>query len=155
MPEPREIALYVWERALFLPYHWGGNDPMEGFDCSGLVVEGLKAAGRFGRTTDMTAHQMYEHFRQTGLVVPAPWETLVPSEAAALRPGCLVFFDRDGNRTIEHVEIVWRNDGAEVFTVGASGGGSRTVTVEDARQHDAYVKIRPADGWIAAVDPFL
>lgn len=152
----RQVAMFVWERALFLPYHWAGNDPMEGFDCSGLVVEGLAASGIIGRGKDYTAAALYGKFP---IVVPAPWDARVPASSAGIRPGCLIFYDRDANHKIEHVEIVWQlhdtGGMADLFSIGASGGGSRTVTEADAREHNAYVKIRPATGWIAAVDPFF
>jgi hypothetical protein len=55
---------------------------------------------------------------------------------------------------VEIVKLV-APDG-RLFTMGASGGGSKTTTREEASRTDGYVKIRPArDGWVWAVDPFL
>jgi hypothetical protein len=132
----RAIAFYIWERCLLQPYRWGGDDPIWGFDCSGLVIEGLKGANKFHRDKDATAAGL------ATMYLPAP----------VLRPGCLLFW---GNPII-HVEVVWQIVGGQPYTIGASGGGSSTRTQEDAARFNAYVKIRPArPGWVRAVDPFL
>lgn len=130
-----DIARAAWWSHLGLPYHWGGDDPLAGVDCSGLAIEGLKACGLFPREGDMRAIDLAKKY-------PA---------ATTLRPGCLLFW---GN-PIYHVEIVWAVLDGEVTTLGASGGGSKMLTLEDAITHNAYVKLRPArPGWVKAVDPF-
>lgn len=132
-----EIALFAWESFLGQRYMWGGSNPLSGFDCSGLAIEGLKACGLFPREGDATAG---------GLAGMYP-ETLVPL------PGCLMFW---GN-PISHVEVVWQLivGSPVVYTIAASGGGSTTLTIQDAVRHNAYVKIRPArPGYVKIVDPF-
>jgi len=45
----------------------------------------------------------------------------------------------------------------ELHTIGASGGGNRNLTQEDAIRTNAYVKVRPIIGRIeykAIVNPF-
>lgn len=139
----RAIAMYVWEHHLGRPYRWGGNDPIEGFDCSGMVIEGLKSAGLVGRDFDATAD---------GLLTNA-FRNRPRLSDTALREGCLVFWGKDGRAT--HVEVVWTRDGGRAYTLGASGGGSRTTSAQAASDQDAYIKIRPIrDGWMAAIDPF-
>lgn len=134
----RQIALWCWERLYGEPYRWGGNDPLEGFDCSGLVVEGLKSAGLLPREGDWTAAALATRF---------------PVVAGGLKPGCLLFYRR--GEAIGHVEIVWLTVGSLVFTLAASGGGSATVDRSAAQAQNAYVKIRPAvSPWFRAVDPF-
>ena len=133
----KDVAFFVWERCLLEPYRWGGDDPVWGYDCSGLVIEGLKAADRFPRDADDTA---------AGLA------TRYPEATGPVKVGDLLFW---GSPKIIHVEVVWAIVDGRPHTIGASGGGSSTRTAEDAARFNAYVKIRPArEGWIRRVDPF-
>lgn len=139
----REAAMFVWEHYLNVPYKWGGDDPMAGVDCSGLIIEGLASVGLIPRKADYTAHQLLN-------VVFADRDRLAEDE---LVRGCLLFWKR--GRKIGHVEIVWAVIGQRVLTIGASGGGSRTTDRAQAIKENSYVKIRRATtGWTAAVDPF-
>lgn len=136
----RHLALFVWERELGIPYRWAGDDPIAGFDCSGLVLEGLKSVGLVDKDTDMTAAQLYEHFKN-------PIQQNPPKE------GTLLFF-ADQNGHIFHVEIAYYVIDGQVFTIGASGGGGKTTDIQTAIAQNAYVKIRPRKHWDYAVDPF-
>lgn len=118
------IAKKVAWQFLGLPYRWGGDDPMQGFDCSGFVIEVLKSVGILPRIGDWTAHGLWEMFG--GKQVREPYE------------GCLVFWVRRNGRVI-HVEFCINHE----FSIGASGGGGATITIEDAIQRNAYIKIRP------------
>ena len=142
----REIALFVWERQLNEPYRWGGDDPLAGFDCSGLVIEGLKAAGILPREGDWSAEQLANGvFREYARL----------ADVRSFTRGSLLFWNRGAPARIGHVEIVWAVVGGKVFTIGASGGGSAETSLERAIEENAYVKIRPAVlGWVACVDPF-
>lgn len=84
------------------PYRWAGNDPMAGFDCSGLAHEYLQAAGLEDHGRDSTAHDLYIEYKD------------FPAEP---KMGALIFWFSAG-RAI-HVEI-FVND---FQTIGASGGG--------------------------------
>ena len=133
---PREIALKVAWSFLGKPYLWGGDDPMAGFDCSGFVIECLKSVGRLPRTGDWTANGLYERFK----VVVISYE------------GCLVFWENNGR--IIHVELCID----DIYAIGFSGGGSDTLTVQDAIKANAYCKVRPfrsRAGLYGFVDPFL
>lgn len=112
------------------PYRWGGDDPMAGFDCSGLAVEGLQAVGIIPRVSDFGAGSLFSMF-------PATEHPL---------PGCLAYW-HDGTGRVIHVEIVLEThlDGL-VLAIGASGGGSKTLTEDDAVRQNAYVKVRPVNG---------
>ena len=137
----REAALWIWEHQIGLPYRWGGDDPLAGFDCSGLVLEGLKGVGLFPRDGDSSAHDLANLHLSHKAVLEVD-----------LAPGHLVFW---GQPRITHVEIVWRRIGDFVLTIGASGGGSATTDREAAVRANAFVKIRPMRaGHVAAVDPF-
>ena len=120
--EDIELAIHYIESFIGRPYHWGGNDPGEGFDCSGLAVEYLMCLGTLGPNEDYTAAGLCSILA----------EKIVPER------GCLVYWGKSRTR-ITHVEILL----SPRHTVGASGGGRHTLTVEDAIQHDAFTKVRP------------
>lgn len=147
----RDVALLVWAAYLNTPYLWGGDDPLAGLDCSGLVLEGLKSVGLFPREGDTTAHELLH----TTFGDRAKYPLLQPAQ---IQRGCLVFWSTDGQprSPIRHVEIAWaRVEGNEILTIGASGGGSKTVDRAAAIAQNAYVKIRRVTpGWVAALDPF-
>jgi len=132
----REIAEKVAWSLHGLPYRWGGDDPMTGFDCSGLVVEILKSVGVLPRNGDWTAAGLYSRFAPLGKVEEPD-------------SGCLVFWGND--RKITHVEYCIGNG----LTIGASGGGSATTSDSAAAAQNAYVKVRPIrDPYKYIVDPF-
>ncbi|HCY87606.1 MAG TPA: NlpC/P60 family protein [Desulfobacteraceae bacterium] len=74
--------------SLGIPYRWGGSSPVQGFDCSGLVVYTHAKAGLF---PPRTARAQFESGRKV--------------TKASLRPGDLVFFDAPGKKTAFHVGI--------------------------------------------------
>lgn len=151
-PQPddlRDGAMFVYETFLNEPYLWGGSG-LEGIDCSGLALEGLKAVGLAPREQDFSADALL-----TKLFADAPRSHL----ESELRRGMFVFWaNPDGS--IRHVEIVWATwalpGGRQlVLTIGASGGGSRTVDRAEAKRTDARVKIRRiTPGWAAAIYPW-
>ena len=131
---PKQITITTALAYLGKPYLWGGDDPLAGFDCSGLIVECLKSAGRLPRNGDWTAEQLYGKFPNVA----------DPAE------GCLVFWVNMSGKII-HVELCLD----DVFSIGASGGGSETLTEADAVRQNAYIKIRPIrPGAFGYVDPF-
>jgi len=114
-------------------YTWGGDDP-SGFDCSGVCIEILKSVGLLPRSFDATANGLMGMFNK----VPAPFE------------GCLVFW-LSGSRA-HHVEYCLD----ELFSIGASGGGSHVKTLEDAIKANAWIKVRPIarGGIVHFANPF-
>lgn len=146
----RDAVMYVYESYLNTPYRWGGDDPLEGVDCSGLVLEGTRAVGLTEREKDYKAHELL-HVKFRDL----PRATI----ESELKRGMLVFWNGADGR-VRHVEIVWAvwmlaGTRALVLTIGASGGGSRTTDRAEAARANAYVKIRRiTPGWVAAIDPF-
>ena len=136
----REIAVaYAWS-FIGTPYKWGGNDPMAGFDCSGFCIEVLQAVGVLSRHGDWTAANLFEKFKEKKVNYPTQ--------------GCLVFWNNQSGNKIVHVELCINDR----LALGASGGGSRTVTVQDAIEQDAYIKLRPfasRPNIAGFVNPFL
>lgn len=106
-----------------LPYRWGGDDPMKGFDCSGFVQEALASVG-LDLPGDQTAQALYDHFAKDGT-----W--------GVYGCGSLAFYGAAANK-ITHVAIMI--DTYRIFEFG--GGGSKTNTLEDASNQNAYGRIR-------------
>lgn len=117
----RDVALKIAFSYIGRPYIWGGDDP-SGFDCSGFIIEILKSIGRLPRKGDWTASQLSQKWQRTG----------TPHR------GDLVFWENEYHHVI-HVEMCI-GDG---LAIGASGGGSKTLTVADAAKHNAFIKVRP------------
>jgi cell wall-associated NlpC family hydrolase len=130
----REVAM----KFLGKPYLWAGDDPMNGFDCSGFCIEILKSVGLLPREGDWTAQMLWDKFKYREVEKP--------------HDGCLVFWKNNSGKII-HIEYAIN----ETLCIGASGGGSKTQTGEDAVDQNAYIKIRP---WASRknvkgfIDPF-
>lgn len=107
------------------PYIWGGDDPIAGFDCSGLVLELLTSIGHWPEHQDATAQQIHDHF-------------LPSSKPDVQEFGSLVFYGKDSS-SITHISIII----SPGFILEAGGGGSKTLTVEDAIKQNAFVRVRP------------
>jgi hypothetical protein len=124
-------------------YKWGGDDP-SGFDCSGYVVECLQAAGLLNTQQDLGAQALYRKYPSVNFP----------------QPGCLAFWGA-GPNAIGHVELVVEVVDGTAYTLGAKGGGPKTLTVEDAIRQNAFIKLRPVLGpgartdFVGYVDPFL
>lgn len=105
-----------------IPYKWGGANPMTGLDCSGLVQIILESAGE-DPPKDQTAQALFDHFSDNGR-----W--------GIWKPGALAFYGR-GMKSITHVGFMVDQH----RMIEAAGGGSRIRSAQDARNHDAYVKM--------------
>jgi len=103
------------------PYIWGGDNPVEGFDCSGFCLELLRSQGAWGKADD-TAQGIYNRFKD--------------KPVKSLGVGALAFY---GKTRITHVAMLL--DGEHIIEAG--GGGSRTQTADDAAAQDAFIRIRP------------
>lgn len=124
MSNRQTIASRVAWSLIGKPYIWGGDDPVQGFDCSGFVIEVLKSVGMLPRNGDWTAAGLWSRFSDQR--VAHPYE------------GCLVFW-RNANGAISHVEYCLD----EELSIGASGGCSSTTTIAEAIAQNAYVMVRP------------
>jgi peptidoglycan DL-endopeptidase CwlS len=133
----RERAEQIALHFLGVPYRWGGDDP-SAFDCSGYVIEIIKSVGKLPYTGDWSAHDLWIKFKANRVSEP--------------ELGCLVFW-ADSTGRVYHVEFCLDDR----LSIGASGGGSTTLTKQDAYDSNAYVKIRPftqRKGIIGYADPF-
>jgi cell wall-associated NlpC family hydrolase len=110
-----------------VPYRWGGDDPMQGFDCSGLAQELLASVGE-DPPGDQTAHTLYRHFKKHG----RDW-----NDGQRPQAGCLAFYGSEYKVT--HVAMCID----DYRMIEAGGGGSNTTSVMLASSHNAYVRIRP------------
>jgi len=110
-------------------YYYGGDDPIQGFDCSGFVQELMKAAGEIPHSTPkMNAKGLYDYFVRIehGKIV----------EGAL--PGTLAFFGPSKD-DIVHVGFC-----VSPFLMIEAGGGDSTVTGEEqAILRNAFIKLRP------------
>jgi len=133
----RELAVrYAWTW-IGTPYKWGGDD-FSSFDCSGFIVEVLQMVGKL-QARDYSAHDLYTLFK--------------PNVVALGYAGCLAFWLNDAGRAV-HVMLMVDNG----HVIGAAGGGSGTITEEDAIRQNAFVKMRNINYRKAnykIVDPFL
>ena len=106
-------------------YVYGSKDPGYGLDCSGAVLVAYEHAGlaKSGARYKYGSADLHKKLDSTSS----------PS------PGDLVFYGRGGD--VSHV-MLYVGDGQ---VVGATGGGPKTKTPDDARAIGAYVKVRPVD----------
>jgi cell wall-associated NlpC family hydrolase len=120
----RNLAIEYLKSYIGKFYKWGGDDP-SGFDCSGLVIEVLKAVGVLQRNGDWRAADLFNMF---GEIDPMD-----------IMPGDLVFWHGARIASIIHVEMIINDK----ISIGASGGGSNTLTEADAIRQNAFIKPRP------------
>ena len=107
-----------------VPYVWASKDPSVGLDCSGAVTVAYERAGlaRPGARYRYGSADLHKKLEPT----------------SSPDPGDLVFY---GKGDVSHV-MMYAGDGQ---VVGATGGGPKTKTPDDARAIGAYVKVRPVD----------
>jgi len=107
-----------------LPYRWGGDDTINGFDCSGLVQELLSAVG-LDPQGDQSAQGLYDYFSTR-------------SNHDQRGCGALVFFGKS-IKEITHIGMMLNS----FLMIEAGGGGSKTIDEKAAADQNAYVRVRP------------
>lgn len=124
--ESRQLLVRLAWQYLGLPYIWGGDDAVAGFDCSGLTHELRQAAGLEDRGFDSTAHDQYLAHKAAFQVREDPYER---------KDGDFVFWFKDG-KAVHTGILVDRH-----HVIHAGGGGSAVKTRDDAIKHNAYVRL--------------
>jgi len=79
-PSVGERAARIALKAVGIPYHWGGESPSSGFDCSGLV---RWAYGRLGVALPHSSYALYGEGRRVS--------------QARMKPGDVLFFEGLGH----------------------------------------------------------
>jgi len=108
---------------LGIPYIWGGNNALQGFDCSGFVQCILDMAGADPRG-DQTAQALFDYFSKNG-----SWN--------AHGLGALAFY---GAATPKITHVGWCINKSQMIEAG--GGDSTTKTKKDAAKRGAMVRIK-------------
>lgn len=116
-----EVFIQELEDCLHVPYKWGGNNPLEGMDCSGLVCWGLKRIGMLERYDDISAQSLMKKY----------WDYRVPDPVR----GALLFFGPALN-DVRHVGVAI----SERMMIEAGGGSKSTLTRDDAIAAQAMVR---------------
>ena len=140
-------AVHYAEGFISTPYHFGddetrGDDPVGGFDCSGLVCEVLRSVGKIKNTERLSAQGLfYRFYRDYNYVEDSP------------ACGVLAFYGK-GVDQITHVAICKNKT-----TIIEAGGGARTTKSEsDAARRNAFVRERPVayrSDLVGLADPFM
>ena len=109
------------------PYIWAGNGSGEsaGFDCSGLVLEGLWALGLYSGK-DVSAQDLYNSLRAAGWA-PVP---------RFLESDCDILFFGKSTSKLTHVAVALNSE----LMLEASGGGSKCKTLKTST---GFVRVRP------------
>lgn len=97
---------------------------MAGMDCSGYVQEILRSAA-IDPPGDQTAQELYNYFEKNGSY--NMWGA-----------GSLAFF---GESALKVTHVAFCID--QHRCIEAGGGGSKTLTVNDAIQQNAFIRLRP------------
>jgi len=118
----KEFAIKYAFQLVGTPYEWSGDNP-QGFDCSGFVGAILRSVGIMGNSEDLTAQGIREKLSEHSDVLA--------------RAGSIVFYGQFDRAT--HVGFMVSDN--EVLEAG--GGGSKTITKQDADDHNAFVRGRP------------
>ena len=125
------------------PYRWSGDAP-GGWDCSGLVLAGLRHVGY--KLPDMTSAQLAAKFTDKAI-------------KDVTDEGQLVFYHLGIKRGVTHVMVVYRFwDEGQFILAGARGGDRDTTTVDIAWKKKAFVDLVHGDYCktrrVLIVDPF-
>lgn len=117
------LIRYAWDH-LGVPYIYGGNNRLQGMDCSGFVCEVLRSWGIING--DYSSQGLYVLFQGRG------YKRTFTGE-----PKAIAFYGR-GPGSIKHVSFCL--DSRRCLEAG--GGDKSTLTLEDAKKRGACVRLR-------------
>lgn len=107
------------------PYKYGGASPFSGMDCSGFICELLKSTGEIPFHSDMSAHQLFDHFVTNGNGSQNVWQL-----------GSIAFFGT--RQKIVHVGMLLD----QYRMIEFSGGDETVKDLTSAEQAQAFCRIR-------------
>ena len=110
---------------LNIQYKWGGNHPLEGFDCSGLVCYILHSCGAIKFKKDMSSQALFDHYYDYG-----------HSNYSGL--GALTFYGKSIKK-ITHIGFCIDDD----RMIEAAHGGKNIENKTDATEAGAFVRVSP------------
>ena len=116
-----------------MPYIYGGNNPLTGWDCSGFVIEILRSFGLV--KGDHTCQGLYKYLSQKN------WRS-------QLAEGSILFFGESRNQIV-HIAIALNKS----IMIECGGGVSSTRTLTLAKRRGACVRIRPIRNTVAVLKP--
>lgn len=126
MDYSREMVSYAL-RFIGQPYQWGKQGPCF-WDCSGFMLEVLKAFGRVPNREDMTAKGLYRYLIDKG------WKL-------GFQTGSILFFGGSDGQSdaISHTGITYNQE----LYISACSGDSKTINLNKAIEQNAFIKLRP------------
>lgn len=116
------LALFATE-LLGVPYVWGGNNPMEGLDCSGFVQIPLKKVKILDKNTDYSSQSLYYFLKDQGYPDSEPGEDVI------------LFFGEDVDH-ITHIAIAI----TDILMIEAANGSRRMRLPQHAIDKQAKVE---------------
>lgn len=119
-----EIIAYA-RTYLGVHYRWGGNTRFGGMDCSGFLCDVLRRSGIIPLKNDYSCQSLYDHLKSIG----------AQEVNSSILPGAIIFFG-SSRRDLTHVGLAV----SRTHMIESGGGGSRTLTLEDAIRDNAGVR---------------
>ena len=136
MRNTKIAKLFTWYAKKWLGVHYNygttesrGDDPVGGFDCSGLVTECLRAIGYLHNSDRFNAQGIYNLYAGRD-------DTRMTIRGA--KTGCLAFYGKSTTQ-ISHIGIMLDDK----HLLEAGGGASTTHDKKDSAIRNAFVRIRP------------